>query len=130
MLYMRQTIINTIVWFVQVDKVVQLYETMMTRHSTMIVGPTGGGKTVIIQALAKAQTSLGLPTKIFTLNPKVSIATSMSGTIAALLISWVQSVKEVNCLLFRIPMKKDHNSYPLSRFIPQLSYAFSNERRN
>lgn len=44
----------------------------MTRHSTMIVGPTGGGKSVVIQTLAQAQTALGLPTKIFTLNPKVS----------------------------------------------------------
>jgi dynein heavy chain len=44
---------------------------MMTRHSTVVVGPTGGGKTVVIQTLAKAQTSLGLPTKLFILNPKV-----------------------------------------------------------
>jgi dynein heavy chain len=49
----------------------QLYETMMTRHSTVIVGPTGGGKTVVIQTLVKAQTSLGLTTKLFALNPKV-----------------------------------------------------------
>lgn len=44
---------------------------MMTRHSTMVVGPTGGGKSVVIQTLVKAQTHLGLPTKMFTLNPKV-----------------------------------------------------------
>ena len=35
---------------------VQLYETMMTRHTTMVVGPTGGGKSVIINTLAQAQT--------------------------------------------------------------------------
>lgn len=56
----------------QEDKVVQMYETMMTRHSTMIVGPTGGGKTVVINTLIKAQTFMGLPTKCITLNPKVS----------------------------------------------------------
>lgn len=55
----------------QVDKVTQLYETMMTRHSTMIVGPTGGGKTVVINTLINAQSSLGLPTTVHTLNPKV-----------------------------------------------------------
>lgn len=44
---------------------------MMTRHSTMVVGPTGGGKTVVINTLIGAQTSLGLPTTVHTLNPKV-----------------------------------------------------------
>jgi dynein heavy chain len=39
----------------------------------MLVGPTGGGKTVVIEVLAKAETILGLNTKIFTLNPKVSL---------------------------------------------------------
>lgn len=34
----------------------QLYETMLTRHTTMVVGPTGGGKSVVINTLAKAQT--------------------------------------------------------------------------
>ncbi|XP_063229306.1 dynein axonemal heavy chain 10 [Bacillus rossius redtenbacheri] len=63
----------------QVDKVVQLYETMMTRHSTMIVGPSGGGKTVVIQTLTKAQTILGLPTKLFTLNPKACSVIELYG---------------------------------------------------
>lgn len=57
--------------YFQINKVVQLYETMMTRHSTMIVGPTGGGKTVVIYTLARAQTLMGLVTKLFILNPKV-----------------------------------------------------------
>lgn len=49
---------------------------MMTRHSTMIVGPTGGGKSVVIHTLAQSQTSLGRPTKLYTLNPKVSYSFS------------------------------------------------------
>ena len=40
----------------QADKVVQLYETMLTRHTVMVVGPTGGGKSVVINTLAQAQT--------------------------------------------------------------------------
>lgn len=55
----------------QMDKILQLYETMMTRHCTMIVGPTGGGKTVVLNTLIKAQNTMGLPTKCTTLNPKV-----------------------------------------------------------
>ena len=31
------------VFNLQVDKIIQLYETMLTRHTVMIVGPTGGG---------------------------------------------------------------------------------------
>lgn len=46
---------------------------MMTRHSTMVIGPTGGGKTVVLNALVAAQCTLGLPTTVHTLNPKVSI---------------------------------------------------------
>ena len=41
---------------VQADKVVQLYETMLTRHTCMVVGPTGGGKSVVINTLAQSQT--------------------------------------------------------------------------
>ena len=36
------------------DKVIQLYEIMLTRHTTMVVGPSGGGKSVVIAALQAA----------------------------------------------------------------------------
>jgi dynein heavy chain len=38
----------------QIGKVVQLFETSSTRHTTMVVGPTSGGKSVIIKTLANA----------------------------------------------------------------------------
>ncbi|KAI9144584.1 dynein heavy chain and region D6 of dynein motor-domain-containing protein [Paraphysoderma sedebokerense] len=65
----------------QVDKVIQLYETMLTRHTTMVVGPTGGGKSVVIEILAKAQTKLGLNTKLYTLNPKAIAVNELYGTL-------------------------------------------------
>eukprot|EP00798_Chlamydomonas_sp_ICE-L_P031817 gene31817-7021_t len=52
-----------------------LYETMMTRHTTMVVGQTGGGKTVILNTLARSQTKMGTKTTLYTLNPKaISVA--------------------------------------------------------
>lgn len=59
--------------FSQEDKIIQLFETMMSRHCTMVVGPTGGGKTNVINTLIKAQCHLGVPTKCTFLNPKVGI---------------------------------------------------------
>lgn len=49
----------------QIDKVVQLYETMLTRHTTMVVGPTGSGKSSVIQILKRVQNS-----NVFAMNPK------------------------------------------------------------
>jgi dynein heavy chain len=55
----------------QADKVVQLYETMLTRHTTMIVGPTGGGKSVVLNTLCQTQTNMGLHTKLTVINAKM-----------------------------------------------------------
>lgn len=54
----------------QTEKVIQMYEIMKTRHTTMVIGPTGGGKSVIINTLKDAQTIMGFPTKIYTINAK------------------------------------------------------------
>ena len=40
----------------------------------MVVGQTGGGKSVILQTLARAQTKMGKRTTMNILNPKVCIA--------------------------------------------------------
>lgn len=63
----------------QVDKVIQLYETMLTRHTTMVVGPTGGGKSVVIHTLARAQTRLNFPTKLHIINPKAQPTSKLYG---------------------------------------------------
>ena len=60
-----------------IDKVIQLYEMTVVRHGLMLVGPTGGGKTMCYRALRLAQTALAFAgsqtyhkTKCVCLNPK------------------------------------------------------------
>jgi len=63
----------------QVDKIIQLYETMLTRHTTMLVGETGGGKSVILETIARAQTAMGRNTKLYILNPKAQSVSELYG---------------------------------------------------
>lgn len=63
----------------QVDKIIQLYETMLTRHTTMLVGETGGGKSVILETIARAQTTIGRNTKLHILNPKAQTVSELYG---------------------------------------------------
>ena len=65
----------------QVDKVIQLYEIMMTRHTTMVVGETGGGKSVIINTLARSQTKLGKKTTLNIVNPKAQSVAELYGVL-------------------------------------------------
>ncbi|KAL7749213.1 hypothetical protein RI367_005365 [Sorochytrium milnesiophthora] len=76
----------------QVDKVVQLYETMLTRHTSMMVGPTGGGKSVVIDVLAKAQTRLGLATKLYILNPKAVTVNELYGILDPTTRDWTDGL--------------------------------------
>lgn len=48
-----QTLLDLQVVEDEVTKVIQLFETMTTRHTTMVVGPTGAGKQTIINLLRK-----------------------------------------------------------------------------
>lgn len=83
---------NYIILAHQVDKVVQLYETMLTRHTTMVVGPTCGGKSVVINTLASAQTKLGIPTKLYTLNPKERSVIELYGTLDPVSRDWTDGL--------------------------------------
>ncbi|KAK3539191.1 hypothetical protein QTP86_029601 [Hemibagrus guttatus] len=76
----------------QVDKVVQMYETMMTRHTTMVVGPTGGGKSVVINTLCQAQTRLGLMTKLYALNPKAMSVIELYGVLDPVTRDWTDGI--------------------------------------
>ncbi|XP_064612357.1 LOW QUALITY PROTEIN: dynein axonemal heavy chain 10-like [Liolophura sinensis] len=83
---------NNILLPQQADKVVQMYETMLTRHTTMIVGPTGGGKTVVINTLAQAQTRLGIATKMWTLNPKDRSVIELYGILDPVTRDWTDGL--------------------------------------
>jgi dynein heavy chain, axonemal len=76
----------------QVDKVVQLYETMITRHTTMLVGPAGGGKSVVIDTLAKAQSKLGIHTKLFVLNAKAVTVAELYGVLDPVTRDWTDGL--------------------------------------
>ena len=76
----------------QVDKVVQLYETMQTRHTSMVVGPTGGGKSIVINTLRRAQDELKLPTKLFIINPKAQPTTSLYGVLDPMTRNWTDGI--------------------------------------
>ncbi|KAK9891062.1 hypothetical protein WA026_013388 [Henosepilachna vigintioctopunctata] len=97
----------------QVDKVVQLYETMMTRHSTMLVGPTGGGKSVVIHTLADAQTLMGLPTKIYTLNPKACSVIELYGILDPSTRDWVDGLLSNIFREMNKPTEKQERRYIL-----------------
>lgn len=74
------------------DKVVQLYETMLTRHTTMVVGNTGGGKSVVINTLARAQTKLGLNTKLYVLNAKAINISELYGVMDPVTRDWTDGL--------------------------------------
>ncbi|XP_070572584.1 dynein axonemal heavy chain 10-like isoform X2 [Ptychodera flava] len=76
----------------QVDKVVQLYETMLTRHTTMVVGPTGGGKSVVINTLCQSQTRLGVNTKLFILNAKAMSVIELYGILDPMTRDWTDGL--------------------------------------
>jgi len=97
----------------QVDKTIQLYETMLTRHTTMIVGPTGGGKSVVMFTLQKAQGELGLPTKLFILNAKAQTVNELYGVLDPVTREWADGMlsnifRDVNKPL---PHGKDERRY-------------------
>ena len=55
----------------QVNKALQIYETQVVRWTTQIVGPTGGGKTMVMDALAWARNpAQGITIKQWVINPK------------------------------------------------------------
>ena len=77
----------------QVDKVIQMYEIIQTRHSTMMVGPTGGGKTLVMKCLQKAMKSaFNLNVHQYVLNPKAQALTYLYGLMDPDTREWTNGV--------------------------------------
>ena len=77
---------------IQLDKVIQLYETLFTRHTTMIVGPTGGGKTACLASLLRAQIITGMPSKQFVINPKAQPISELYGNLDPATRDWTDGL--------------------------------------
>jgi dynein heavy chain len=77
----------------QVDKVMQLYETMLTRHTTMVVGRTGGGKSAVLEALGAGQKkAFNLPTKFYYINPKAITTDELYGVLDPATRDWTDGL--------------------------------------
>jgi dynein heavy chain, axonemal len=99
-------------FFKQVDKIVQLYETMGTRHTTMVVGPTGAGKSVVINTLAAALKEFSqTQVSMYTVNPKMITTHELYGVLDPDSRDWTDGLlskifKDINTDL--LPGKKEN----------------------
>ena len=77
----------------QVDKIVQLYETMIVRHTSQVVGPPGGGKTVVIETLKRALLpAFGIQIKTNVLNPKAIELYELYGFMDPVTRDWTDGI--------------------------------------
>ncbi len=66
---------------------------MLTRHTTMVVGPTGAGKSVVINTLKEAlKAHTGIPTKIEILNPKAQTVPELYGVLDPVTRDWTDGL--------------------------------------
>ena len=87
-----------------------MYETMYTRHTTMVVGPTCAGKTTIIEALKNAKTEDGIKTRIWRINPKDRPVIELYGLANADTGDWIDGMLSKiyrQCNVNRIKLKDE-----------------------
>jgi dynein heavy chain len=84
---------NTKVFTMQVDKTIQIYETLQARHTIMVVGPTGGGKTTCIEGLQRGcLPAFGKSIKITLINPKAQTLEELYGLMDPVTRDWTDGI--------------------------------------
>ncbi len=77
----------------QIKKVLQLHETQSSRHSTMLIGPSCGGKSFILQTLASAHFEFDRKiVKLFHVNPKAQCVKELHGSLDILTRDWTDGI--------------------------------------
>lgn len=77
----------------QIDKIIQMYETLLVRHTTMIVGPTGGGKSHILKTLvAASKTAFNTNIRVCVLNPKALPISELYGFMDTVTRDWTDGI--------------------------------------
>jgi dynein heavy chain len=77
----------------QVNKCVQMFETQIVRHTTMIVGPTGGGKSLVLKTLQAARLQAeGTSVKSWIINPKAQSINELYGVMDPTTRDWTDGV--------------------------------------
>lgn len=76
----------------QCEKIMQLNETMKMRHAVMVIGPSGGGKSVIIDTLVKANCRLGTAMRVHSLNPKAVSIHHLYGLLDRVTRDWTDGL--------------------------------------
>jgi dynein heavy chain, axonemal len=83
-----------------------MYETQLVRHTTMIVGPTGGGKTLVLETLKNSRLiAENIVVKMYVLNPKAQPLNELYGEMDPVTRDWTGSTYTMSsCRDFYINM--------------------------
>jgi len=77
----------------QVDKIIQMYETILIRHTSMIVGPTCGSKTVVLDTLQHAMMpAFDIKIVQYRINPKAQTTNQLYGIMDPVSRDWQDGV--------------------------------------